>query len=78
MKHNEIVERIMQITGVIGIILIPTAIFLPMFASIFLPNDMSMYQLLIGSFALLFAMISVALGLFTSPYITKEGDETDA
>ena len=57
---------------------IPTAIFiLPLFA-VFLHIYVSMYQHIIGMFALLFGTIFVALGLFMSPdLVVKEGKEDE-
>ena len=74
---TKLVEGIMLITGAIAVVLVPIAIFVPMFASIFfiVPiEDVYMFQFLIGMFVLLFGMIFVALGLFMSPdSVVKEG-----
>ena len=78
MKHNKKAKWIMLTTGAIGVALIPTAIFVPMFVSIFSPIDMSIFQLLIGMFALLFAMIFVASGLLLSPDSIKKEGKDDA
>lgn len=68
----------MLIAGAITVTTIPTAIFiLPLFA-VFLPINVSMYQHIIGMFALLFGMIFVALCLFMSPdSVVKEGKEDE-
>ena len=78
-KHNKIVNWIMLITGAIMVALVPIAIFVPMFASIFffVPiEDVYTFQFLIGVFALLFGTIFVAVGLFLSPNsVVKERKE---
>ena len=79
MNNKKIAKWIMLITGAITVALVPIAIFVPMFVSIFFIvsiEDVYTFQFLIGIFALLFGMIFVAVGLFMFPNsIKKEGKE---
>lgn len=81
-KHNKIAKWVMLLTGAITIALVPIAIFVPIFASIFffVPiEDVYTFHFLIGAFALLFGMTFVAVGLFMSPNSVKKigGDKNE-
>lgn len=76
-KYSKIVEWMMRITISIIAVLIPTAIFVPIYISTHYSHiDVSMYRLFIGAFILLFVIIYLYLGSYILPdFIKKEGKD---
>lgn len=78
MKHNKIAEWVMVISAAITVATVPMAIFVLPLYGVFFPIDVSMYQHVIGIFALLFGIIFVAVGLFMcSDSVIKKDDENE-
>lgn len=78
-KYSKIVEWMMRITISIIAVLIPTAIFAPIYISTHYSYiDVSMYRLFIGTLILLFVIIYLDLGSYILPYITKKEGKEDA